>query len=212
MERRAAYLRSLAVAAGIGVLGALLFIPVSAYAVTIAPDAPLLYAPIVGLWTLPVLASVLALRRPGVGMLTALVAGLASMPLSGYGYRALLSAVAVALVLEIALALARYRRWDKTYLAIVLAIEVLVLNAIGWGTLLRLDAAPLGVQLAYLPISLISVGGALVLAALLARLIENSSVGRWVAAPDGAGEAARVAGASGWQYDGGLAKRPDTTP
>lgn len=211
MERRDAYLRSLAVAAGIGVVSALLLIPVSAYAVTIAPDAPLLYAPIVGLWALPVLTSMLALRRPGVGMVTALVAGVLNLPLGAYGARALLSVVAVALILELAVGAAGYRRWRKSYFAIVLAVAVLLLAGLAWRGL-GLDRAGMPVQLAFVALELISVQGAVVLAGVLSRLIEHSPAGRWAVARGAAARSRQVAGGDGWQYDGGLAKKPDTTP
>ena len=208
MERRAVYLRSLTVAAGIGVLGALLLLPVSAYAVTIAPGAPLLYAPIVGLWALPVLTSMLALRRPGAGMVTALVAGLLNLPFGPYGVRALLSVVAVALVLELAAALTRYRRWNPSYFAIVLAAAVVLFAGLAWRAY-GLDGAGVPVQLAFVALELVSMQGSLVLAAMLARLIEHSPAGRWARAPEGR---AHVAEGAGWRYDGGLARKPDTTP
>jgi energy-coupling factor transport system substrate-specific component len=171
------YLRTLAVAVGIGVLGGLLLIPVSAYGVRIAPELPLLYAPAVGAWMLPVLTSMLTLRRPGAGLLTALVAGLVNLPVASYGFRAFLSMVIVGLFLELAIAVTLYRRWSKPVFAVALAVGSLLFGLAAWRGL-GLDTAGLPIQVLFLTLMVLSSEGALVLAALFARLLEDTRLAR----------------------------------
>jgi energy-coupling factor transport system substrate-specific component len=120
-----------------------------------------------------VLTSMLTLRRPGVGLLTALVAGLVNLPLASYGFRAFLSMVIVGLFLEVAIAVTLYRRWSKPVFAVALAAGSLLFGAAAWRGL-SLDTAGLPTQLLFLALMVVSSEGALVLAALFARLLEDT--------------------------------------
>jgi energy-coupling factor transport system substrate-specific component len=180
VNRRTVYLRTLAVAVGIGVLGGLLLIPVNAYAVKVAPMIPLLYAPIVGVWLLPVVTSMLTLRRPGAGIVTALVAGFVNLPLATYGFRAFLSMVVIGVFLELAIALTLYRRWGKPVFAVALAVASILVAALTWRGL-RLESAELPEQVAFVALLIAGVEGSLVLAALFARLLEETRLTRGLA-------------------------------
>src|SRR3712207_420301 len=112
MQSARAWLRAAAVAVGIGALGGVL-LPVTAYALTVAERMPLLYAPVVGAWFLPVLTALVVVGRPGAGVVAGAVAGLVMGLGSEVGLRALPGMVLLGVVLEVVLALGLYRRWGN---------------------------------------------------------------------------------------------------
>ena len=210
MERRAAYLRSLAVAVGIGVLGGLLLLPVTAYAITVAERLPLLYAPVAGAWFLPIVTALVAVGRPGAGVTAGAVAGLVMSVGTEIGLRALPGMVVLGLVLEVVLAIGLYRRWGTR----ILLTGILIACALhAFSVWRRLDLVSMGIpaQLAFVGLLLISAIGSLALARLAARVLEGTSLMRGLG-PRPAPAKPSLAVDHGWQYDGGLARKPDTTP
>jgi ABC-type thiamin/hydroxymethylpyrimidine transport system permease subunit len=212
MDRGRVALRAVGVAAGIGVLGGLLLLPVTAYALTVAERMPLLYAPVVGAWFLPVVTALVVVCRPGAGLIAATVAGLVMSLGSGFGLLAVPGMVALGVVLELTLAVRLYRRWGNRIFAIGIVVACLLHALSAWR---RLDLASAGVpaQVAFVGLLLISALGTLVLARLLARVLDGTAVTRGLGPREASAQPSnRLAEDGGWQYDGGLARKPDTTP
>lgn len=178
--RRDVTLRAVAVVVGIGVLGGLLLIPVNTYAATVARGIPLLYAPVVGAWLLPVLTSMLTVRRPGAGLGAAVVAGLVNVPTSAYGFRAIITMAMVGVFLELAIAVTRYRRWDRLTFGLAILVACLLYGFVTWRSL---DVGSIGLpaQLAFFALLVLSGLGALVLASIFARLLADTPLTRGMA-------------------------------
>jgi energy-coupling factor transport system substrate-specific component len=180
VTKRTAVLRGVAVVLCIGLLGGLLLIPVNTYAATVARGIPLLYAPVVGAWLLPVLTSMLTVRRPGAGLGAAVVAGLVNVPTTSYGLRAFVTMAMIGIFLELAVALTLYRRWDRWIFAIAIAAACVLYGVVTWRSL---EVGSIGVpaQLAFFGLLLLSGIGALVLAAVVARMLADTPLTRGVA-------------------------------
>ncbi|MFC0681137.1 ECF transporter S component [Lysobacter korlensis] len=208
MRLSSVHWRAIAVVLGIGILGGLLLIPVNTYAATVARGIPLLYAPVVGAWLLPVLTSMLTVRRPGAGLAAALVAGLVNVPTTSYGIRALVTMAMVGVFLELAIAITLYRRWDRWIFAVAIVVACVLYGIVTWRSL---DVGSLGLpsQLAFFGLLVVSGLGALVLAAVAARVLAQTPIvsGRSASRP---GEPLVTDG--GWRYDGKSATKPETTP
>ena len=161
---------------GIGILGGLLLIPVNTYAATIARGIPLLYAPVVGAWLLPVLTSMRTVRRPGAGLAAALIAGLVNVPSTSYGFRALVTMAMVGVFLELAVAVTLYRRWDRRIFAVAIVVACVLYGIITWRSL---DVGSIGLpaQLTFFALLVLSGLGALVLASVAARLLAEWALG-----------------------------------
>ncbi len=202
--------RALAVTVAIGVLGGLLLLPVTDYALTVAERMPLLYAPVAGAWFLPVLTAMVVVGRPGAGVLAALVAGLTMSIGSPLGLQAVPGMVALGEVLEVTLAVRLYRRWGNAIFGVGIVVACLLHALSAWR---RLDLPSLGIPaaVAFVALLLASALGTLVLARLIARMLEARALTRGLG-PRGPSDAGRLAVENGWQYDGGLAQRPEKTP
>ncbi len=210
MKRGTVLARALGLSMGIGVLGGLLLLPVTAYALTVAERLPLLYAPVVGAWLLPVLTAMVVVGRPGAGVLAALMAGLTMGIGSPIGLQAVPGMVALGVVLEVTLAVRLYRRWGNAIFGVGIVVACLLHAVRVWQ---RLELPSLGIPagVAFMALLLVSALGTLLLARLLARLLEGTALTLGLG-PRSLNDADRLAVENGWQYDGGLAQRPETTP
>jgi energy-coupling factor transport system permease protein len=197
--------RTIAVVVGIGLLGGVLLIPVNTYAATVAQGIPLLYAPVVGAWLLPVLTSMLTVQRPGAGLAAAVVAGLVNVPTTSYGLRALITMAMIGVFLELAVALTLYRRWDRWIFAIAIVVACVLYGFVTWRSL---DVGSLGLpaQLAFFSLLVLSGLGALVLAILAARVLRQSPL---LSGDRGAEPREPLVTDGGWRYDGKSATKPD---
>jgi energy-coupling factor transport system substrate-specific component len=205
------HVRFALLAMAIGLAGGLLLIPVNTYAATVAHGIPLLYAPVVGAWLLPVVTSMLSLRRPGAGVLAALVAGFVNIPTTSYGPRALLTMLMVGVFLELAIALTLYRRWDKRTFSLAILSASVLYGLVAWRSL---DVGSIGLpaQVAFFTLLILSGQGALIVSAVIARALEDWGVTRGVRGRARSPKAEPVVTDGGWRYDGGSASKPDTTP
>lgn len=193
-------------------LGGLMLLPVTAYALTVSERMPLLYAPVVGAWFLPALTALVVVARPGAGVVAAAVSGLIMSLGSGLGMLAVPGMVALGLVLELTLATRLYRDWENRIFVVGIVLAGVLASASAWR---RLDLGSVGIpaQLAFVALLMISALCALILARLAARLLDGSVLTRGLGPRSRRGEESdQVAVDGGWQYDGGLARKPDTTP
>jgi len=206
--RGSVHWRAIAVVFGIGILGGLLLVPVNTYAATVARGIPLLYAPVVGAWLLPVLTSMLTVRRPGAGIVAALVAGLVNVPTTSYGFRALVTMAMIGLFLELAVALTLYRRWDRWTFGVAIVVACALYGVVTWRSLDVGSMDPLS-QLAFFACLVLSGLGALVIALTAARLLRQSP---HLSGAVPADRRRPLVTDGGWRYDGKSATRPETTP
>jgi energy-coupling factor transport system substrate-specific component len=200
-------LRAVALVMAFGLLGGLLLIPVNTYAATVARGIPLLYAPVVGAWLLPVLTSMLTVRRPGAGLGAALIAGLVNVPTTSYGLRALVTMAMIGVFLELAAAVGLYRRWDRWIFGIAIVVACVLYGFVTWRSL---DVGSIGLpaQLAFFGLLVLSGLGALVLAAIATRVLADTPLTRGVAPrPRPAGVAAGWLMPEGDDRASGSAKR-----
>lgn len=174
--------RYLLTCAAIGVAGGLLLIPANLYAGTVAKGVPLLYAPIVGVWILPVIVALALLRRPGAGLLTAFVAGLVTIPASPNGTGAVITMLLIGVLLELPFAVLLYRRWHP---AVFLAATVVIAVLYGFVTWRSLNVAALApwAQVTFVALLIVSGVAGTLLGLLLARRVERTGVTRGISRP-----------------------------
>ncbi|MFD1714911.1 ECF transporter S component [Amnibacterium flavum] len=174
--------RYLLTCAAIGAAGGVLLIPANNVAAAVSASLPPLYAAIVGVWILPVITGLALLRRPGVGVLVALLASLVTVPFTPYGARSIITGLMVGIALELPFAIALYRHW-RPWLFFVAALLVGGLYAGVSFNSLDLPTFPAGVQIAFVALLLVSVAVAVALGLWLARAVERTGVVRGIARP-----------------------------
>lgn len=177
--------RYLLTCAALGAAGGILLVPANNVAAAVSATLPPLYAAIVGIWILPVITGLALLRRPGVGVLVALLASLVTVPFTPYGARSLVTGLMIGIALELPFALAGYRHW-RPWLFFVAALLVGGLYAGVSFNSLDLVTFPVGVQIAFVVLLLVSATAAVALALWVARAIERTGVVRGIARPAGA--------------------------
>jgi energy-coupling factor transport system substrate-specific component len=119
--------RLLLTCAAIGVAGGIVFILEGLVSGTVAALLPFLYGATLGVYFLPGAIAIALLRIPGVGLLSATLAGVVVSPFTSISFRAIGAAALIGLLQELPYALTLYRRrpvW-LLYLGAVLAGVVL---------------------------------------------------------------------------------------
>jgi energy-coupling factor transport system substrate-specific component len=104
--------RLLLTCAAIGVAAGLVFALNAWIGGTVAAFAPLFYGFTIGVYFLPGVVAQYVIRRGGVAMLTAAMAGLVTAPLQPLGFWATLIAIAIGAFQELPFLITRYRRWN----------------------------------------------------------------------------------------------------
>jgi energy-coupling factor transport system substrate-specific component len=135
--------RLLLTCAAIGVAGGLVFALNAWIGGTIAALAPLFYGFTIGVYFVPGVVAQYVIRRGGVAVLTAGIAGLVTAPLQPLGFWATIIAIAIGAFQELPFLVTRYRRWS-TWLFLVGGVIAGVVCAVGmYRTLAKdsLDAA-----------------------------------------------------------------------
>ena len=174
--------RYLLTIAAMGVAGGLLLIPVNNYAATIAKGVPLLYAPVVGFWLLPVIVSMVLLRRPAAGVLAALFAGLVNVPTTPYGPQAVVTMLMVGVLVELPFAATLYRRWGYWLFAGVVLVISALYGGVTWNSLNVASLAPWA-QITFFALLVGSGQLAVFVGHLVARRVEQTGVTRGVSRP-----------------------------
>ena len=110
----------------LGVALGIVLVPANLLTVAFMTAAPLLVLALMGAWLLPPFTALALLHRPGVGLLTSVIAGLVTVPLTPFGWMGLFQGVMWGVLCEIPFALTRYRRWPTTlFLGTGLVIAVI---------------------------------------------------------------------------------------
>jgi len=131
--------RLLLTCAAIGVAGGLVFALNAWIGGTVAALAPLFYGFTIGVYFVPGVVAQYVIRRGGVAVLTAGIAGLVTAPLQPLGFWATIIAIAIGAFQELPFLVTRYRRWS-TWLFIVGGVIAGVVCAVGMYRTLAKDA------------------------------------------------------------------------
>ena len=135
--------RLLLTCAAIGVAGGLVFALNAWIGGTVAAFAPLLYGFTIGVYFVPGVVAQYVIRRGGVAVLTAGIAGLVTAPLQPLGFWATIIAIAIGAFQELPFLVTRYRRWS-TWLFLVGGVVAGVVCALGMYRTLAKDALDAG--------------------------------------------------------------------
>lgn len=168
--------RTLMICAALGVAGGLLLVPVNYASQALFVAVPLAGIALTGVWIFPPLLASSLLAAPGVGLLTSTIAGLVSVPLTPFGWLALVQGVLFGVVAELVFALLRYRHFD--------AVVVVASGAVGCLLVAGATYASYGLGQLSVPVQILSIAvqplsGAVfgLLAHLLSRRLSAAGVG-----------------------------------
>lgn len=119
--------------AAIGVAGGILGIPNYHLFTALSVAAPFLMGLAAGLYVLPGVVAQAAFRRPGVGFLTTMLAGVVSAPFTPTGFASVYGWLWIAVIMELPYAVALYRYW-RAPVAYALAVGAAGLYTWMWWT------------------------------------------------------------------------------
>ena len=159
-----------------GVAGGLLLAPANWISTILFPGLPFVSVALAGLWLLPSVIALRLLRRPLVGLLVGLLAGLVIVPFSGYGFGSVATNLWWAAFTELPFLFVIWRYWG-TWLHYVGAVVVgVVYPLLAWASF-NLETMPVGVRIAFFAITLASCVGATALGILIADRLRRAGVG-----------------------------------
>lgn len=162
--------------AALGVAGGLLLAPANWLSTILFPGLPFISVALAGLWLLPSVIALRLLRRPLVGLLVGLLAGLVIVPFSGYGFSSVLTNLWWAAFTELPFLFVIWRYWG-TWMHYVGAVVVgIVYPALAWTTF-NLGSMTMGLQVAFFAVTLASCVGATALGILIADRLRRAGVG-----------------------------------
>ncbi|GAA3917225.1 ECF transporter S component [Microbacterium invictum] len=170
--------RTLLTCAAIGVAFGVIGIGDSALMAAVALAAPPFYPVLSGVYLMPGIIAVSLLRRPGVAILTRVLAGLVSVGATSAIMAPGLAFILFGVVLEVAHLATRYRNWSAWPVYIAAAL-VGLLGAVSSFALLGGSTLPVAVMI----LAPITIVGATLLWALLARTIAAALRRTGVGAP-----------------------------
>lgn len=169
--------------AALGVAGGVLLAPANWLSTLLLTlGQPPIAVAIVGLWILPSVVALRLLRRPLVGLLVGVIAGLVIVPFSGYGFMSVVTNASWALFAELPFIVVLWRFWHtwQHYAGALLLGATYPLFA--WA-FFDLGSLPWWTQLLTFVACLISCLVATFLGILIADRLRRTGVGRSVAAP-----------------------------
>lgn len=162
--------------AALGVAGGLLLAPANWISTILFPGLPFVSVALAGLWLLPSVIALRLLRRPLVGLLVGLLAGLVIVPFSGYGFGSVATNLWWAAFTELPFLFVIWRYWG-TWLHYVGAVVVgVVYPLLAWASF-NLETMPVAVRIAFFAITLASCVGATALGILIADRLRRAGVG-----------------------------------
>ncbi|WP_194421414.1 ECF transporter S component [Microbacterium abyssi] len=164
--------------AALGVAGGLLLTPANWLStVLLSLGMPALSVAITGLWILPAVIALRLLRRPLVGLLVGIIAGLVIVPFSGYGFMSVVTNASWALFAELPFLVVLWRFW-KTWMHYAGAAVLGVVYPIFSWTFFDMGVQPLWAQALFFASTLISCLVATALGILIADRVRAAGVGR----------------------------------
>lgn len=162
--------------AALGVAGGILLAPANWVSTLLFAGLPFVSVALAGLWLLPSVIALRLLRRPFVGLLVGLLAGLVIVPFSGYGFSSVATNLWWAAFTELPFLFVLWRYWG-TWLHYVGAVVVSVVYPILAWQSFDLGSVTLGLQIAFFALTLASCVGATALGVLIADRLRTAGVG-----------------------------------
>lgn len=155
--------------AAIGVATALLLIPATAFSVLTYATLPPVSALVTGAWVIGFVVAMRLLERPGAAVVTGLISGLVTAPLSASGPAIIITNVMFAAVVELPFLVTAYRRWGRgLYYGAAVALTVVYgawtmtaadMQAFPWWVLALYAAALLASSLAGVALGIVVADG-----------------------------------------------------
>jgi len=162
--------------AALGVAGGLLLAPANWLSTILFPGLPFVSVGLAGLWLLPSVIALRLLRRPLVGLLVGLLAGLVIVPFSGYGFGSVATNLWWAAFTELPFLFVMWRYWG-TWLHYIGAVVVgIVYPLLAWASF-DLGSFPVGTRVLFFAITLASCLGGTALGVLIADRLRAAGVG-----------------------------------
>ncbi|HWK79043.1 MULTISPECIES: ECF transporter S component [unclassified Microbacterium] len=164
--------------AALGVAGGLLLAPANWLStVLLTLGNPVLSVAITGLWVLPSVIALRLLRRPLVGLLVGVIAGLVIAPFSGYGFYSVITNASWALPAELPFMIVLWRFW-KTWMHYAGAAVLGVVYPLFSWEFFHMGSQPLWSQILFFAVTFASCVGATALGILIADKLRAAGVGR----------------------------------
>ncbi|WP_447911899.1 ECF transporter S component [Microbacterium phyllosphaerae] len=162
--------------AALGVAGGILLAPANWISTLLFLGLPFVSVGLAGLWLLPSVIALRLLRRPLVGLLVGLLAGLVIVPFSGYGFSSVATNVWWAAFTELPFLFVLWRYWGTWLHYLGAAIVGVVYPILAW-TSFNLGTFDLGLQITFFAITLASCLGGTALGILIADRLRRAGVG-----------------------------------
>ncbi|PCE13435.1 hypothetical protein AUC47_08550 [Microbacterium sp. SZ1] len=162
--------------AALGVAGGILLAPANWVSTLLFAGLPFVSVALAGLWLLPSVIALRLLRRPFIGLLVGLLAGLVVVPFSGYGFSSVATNLWWAAFTELPFLFVLWRHWG-TWLHYVGAVVVSVVYPILAWQSFDLGSVTVGLQIAFFALTLASCVGATALGVLIADRLRRAGVG-----------------------------------
>lgn len=162
--------------AALGVAGAVLLAPMNWLSTLLTGPLPFLGMGLAGLWLLPSVIALRLLKRPLVGLLVALIAGLVMVPFSGYGFGSVATNLWWAAFTELPFLFVLWRYWG-TWMHYVGAVAVAIVYPISAWAWFDLGSFGLGYQAAFFAVTMASCVAATALGILIADRLRRAGVG-----------------------------------
>ncbi|GAB3150996.1 hypothetical protein GCM10027058_16330 [Microbacterium neimengense] len=162
--------------AAIGAAAAVLLTVANLTAKLMIPVFPPSAYVLAGLWAVPATLALALLRRPGVGVLTGLIAGLAMTPFSPQGASVIVATLWWAAACELPFLVTRYHRWTLVLHVCGGIVAGLASIAVSYTTGV-MTPMPLAAQLLTITLSFVAPTVAALGGVALARRLQRSGVG-----------------------------------
>lgn len=162
--------------AALGVAGGALLAPANWLSTILFPGLPFVSVGLAGLWLLPSVIALRLLRRPLVGLLVGLLAGLVIVPFSGYGFSSVATNLWWAAFTELPFLFVLWRYWGTWLHYLGAAIVGIVYPLLAWASF-NLGSFELSLQITFFAVTLASCLGATALGILIADRLRRAGVG-----------------------------------
>ena len=162
--------------AALGVAGAVLLAPMNWLSTLLTGPLPFVGMALAGLWLLPSVIALRLLRRPLVGLLVALIAGLVLVPFSGYGFGSVLTNLWWAAFTELPFLFVLWRYWG-TWMHYLGAVAVGIVYPISAWAWFDLGSMTLFAQVAFFAVTMASCVGGTALGIIIADRLRKAGVG-----------------------------------
>lgn len=162
--------------AALGVAGGALLAPANWISTFLFLGLPFVSVGLAGLWLLPSVVALRLLRRPLVGLLVGLLAGLVIVPFSGYGFGSVATNLWWAAFTELPFLFVLWRYWGTWLHYLGAVIVSIVYPVLAWASF-DLGSFELWVQIAFFALTFASCLGATALGILIADRLRRAGVG-----------------------------------